>query len=85
MSQLCESVFVHVCGGYNTLMVCRGRKVYEPPRYMTINQATEQLLEVIANRRQLGKDISKSSTPPSSSQIISLPIRPMNGTAGLQV
>jgi len=25
--------------------LCRGRKVYEPPRYMTVNQCIEQLLE----------------------------------------
>lgn len=28
----------------------RGRKIYEPPRYMTINQAAEQLLEIEENR-----------------------------------
>ncbi|XP_028784695.1 probable diphthine methyl ester synthase isoform X3 [Neltuma alba] len=26
--------------------LCRGRKIYEPPRYMTINTAIEQLLEI---------------------------------------
>ncbi|KAF7818228.1 putative diphthine methyl ester synthase [Senna tora] len=26
--------------------LCRGRKLYEPPRYMTINTAIEQLLEI---------------------------------------
>ncbi|CAM0137939.1 diphthine synthase [Umbelopsis sp. WA50703] len=26
--------------------LARGRKIYEPPRYMTVNQAVEQLLEV---------------------------------------
>ncbi|KAL3634244.1 hypothetical protein CASFOL_021298 [Castilleja foliolosa] len=29
--------------------LCRGKKVYEPPRYMTINTAIEQLLEVAQN------------------------------------
>ncbi|KAI9494476.1 diphthine synthase [Zychaea mexicana] len=30
--------------------LARGRKIYEPPRYMTINQAAEQLLEIEENR-----------------------------------
>ncbi|XLS66836.1 hypothetical protein HN51_017859 [Arachis hypogaea] len=30
----------------------RGRKTYEPPRYMTINTAIEQLLEVVQERQQ---------------------------------
>ncbi|XP_036377496.1 diphthine methyl ester synthase isoform X1 [Megalops cyprinoides] len=30
----------------------RGRKIYEPPRYMTVSQAAEQLLEIVQNRRQ---------------------------------
>jgi len=29
----------------------RGRKVYEPPRFMTVNIAVEQLLEVEDNRK----------------------------------
>ncbi|KAL6504448.1 hypothetical protein OROGR_026371 [Orobanche gracilis] len=29
--------------------LCRGKKVYEPPRFMTINTAIEQLLEVAQN------------------------------------
>ncbi|RIA94442.1 diphthine synthase [Glomus cerebriforme] len=32
--------------------LARGRKIYEPPRYMTINQAIEQLLEIEENRKQ---------------------------------
>lgn len=32
----------------------RGRKIYEPPRYMTINQAIAQLLEIEANRKEGG-------------------------------
>lgn len=31
--------------------LARGRKIYEPPRYMTINQAISQLLEVESNRK----------------------------------
>ncbi|KAL6780051.1 Diphthine synthase [Auxenochlorella protothecoides] len=30
--------------------LCRGKKIYEPPRFMTINTAVEQLLEIEANR-----------------------------------
>lgn len=29
----------------------RGKKIYEPPRYMTVNDAADQLLTVIQNRR----------------------------------
>ncbi|KAI8143181.1 diphthine synthase [Fennellomyces sp. T-0311] len=32
--------------------LARGRKIYEPPRYMTINQAVEQLLEIEENREE---------------------------------
>lgn len=33
----------------------RGRKVYEPPRYMSVSQAAEQLLAIIHNRRLQGE------------------------------
>ncbi|XP_013415188.1 diphthine methyl ester synthase [Lingula anatina] len=32
----------------------RGRKIFEPPRYMTVNQAAEQLLEIIEKKKQEG-------------------------------
>lgn len=32
--------------------MARGRKIYEPPRYMTVNQAVEQLLEIEDNRKE---------------------------------
>ncbi|XP_051123884.1 probable diphthine methyl ester synthase [Andrographis paniculata] len=32
--------------------LCRGKKVYEPPRFMTINTAIEQLLEVEQNNNE---------------------------------
>jgi len=32
--------------------LARGRKIYEPPRYMTINQAIMQLLEIEETRKQ---------------------------------
>ena len=28
----------------------RGRKVYEPPRYMTVSEAASQLLEILQTR-----------------------------------
>lgn len=34
----------------------KGRKVYEPPRYMSVNQAAEQLLTIIQNRRLQGEE-----------------------------
>ncbi|XP_056353824.1 LOW QUALITY PROTEIN: diphthine methyl ester synthase [Oenanthe melanoleuca] len=33
----------------------KGRKIYEPPRYMSVNQAAEQLLAIIQNRRFQGE------------------------------
>lgn len=32
--------------------LCRGRKIYEPPRYMTVNQCIEQLLESEESRKK---------------------------------
>ncbi|MEW5302057.1 MAG: hypothetical protein WDW36_004867 [Sanguina aurantia] len=36
----------------NLAALARGRTIYEPPRYMTINTALEQLLEVEARRKE---------------------------------
>lgn len=36
----------------------KGKKVYEPPRYMTVNQAAEQLLQIVQNRRELGEELA---------------------------
>ncbi|XP_023669056.1 diphthine methyl ester synthase [Paramormyrops kingsleyae] len=36
----------------------RGRKIYEPPRYMSVNQASEQLLEIVQNRRERQEDLA---------------------------
>ncbi|XP_067086669.1 diphthine methyl ester synthase [Osmerus mordax] len=36
----------------------RGRKIYEPPRYMTVCQAAEQLLEIVQNRRERGEELA---------------------------
>ncbi|XP_020354213.1 diphthine methyl ester synthase isoform X1 [Oncorhynchus kisutch] len=38
----------------------RGRKIYEPPRFMTVSQAAEQLLEIVQNRRERGDDLAIS-------------------------
>ncbi|KAK7368212.1 hypothetical protein VNO80_10236 [Phaseolus coccineus] len=32
--------------------LCRGKKAYEPSRYMTINTAIEQLLEIVQDREE---------------------------------
>jgi diphthine synthase len=34
--------------------LARGRKIYEPPRFMTVNQAVEQLLEIEEKRQEKG-------------------------------
>ncbi|EGW12411.1 Diphthine synthase [Cricetulus griseus] len=34
----------------------RGRKIYEPPRYMSVNQAAQQLLEIVQNQRARGEE-----------------------------
>lgn len=34
----------------------KGRKIFEPPRFMTVKQASEQLLEIVENKRQEGED-----------------------------
>lgn len=36
----------------------RGKKAYEPPRYMTINTAIEQLLEIVQDREECGEFLS---------------------------
>lgn len=34
----------------------RGRKIYEPPRYMSVSQAASQLMEIVKNRKQTGAE-----------------------------
>ncbi|XP_011367543.1 diphthine methyl ester synthase [Pteropus vampyrus] len=34
----------------------KGRKIYEPPRYMSVNQAAQQLLEIVQNQRTRGEE-----------------------------
>ncbi|XP_037794436.1 uncharacterized protein LOC119589878 [Penaeus monodon] len=43
----------------------KGRKVYEPPRYMTVAQAATQLLEIIKMRAEQGK-----ATPVTPDQLV---------------
>uniref|UniRef100_A0A3B4B2G5 diphthine methyl ester synthase n=1 Tax=Periophthalmus magnuspinnatus TaxID=409849 RepID=A0A3B4B2G5_9GOBI len=35
----------------------RGRKIFEPPRFMTVAQAVEQLLQIIQRRREEGEEL----------------------------
>uniref|UniRef100_A0A8V0ZTT0 diphthine methyl ester synthase n=1 Tax=Gallus gallus TaxID=9031 RepID=A0A8V0ZTT0_CHICK len=43
--------------GMHTLcLLGKGRKIYEPSRYMSVNQAAEQLLDIIRNRRLQGEE-----------------------------
>ena len=34
----------------------RGRKVYEPPRFMNASEASQQILDIIARRRNTDED-----------------------------
>ncbi|XP_024058736.1 diphthine methyl ester synthase [Terrapene carolina triunguis] len=34
----------------------KGKKIYESPRYMSVNQAAEQLLAIVQNRRLQGEE-----------------------------
>ncbi|XP_028668256.1 diphthine methyl ester synthase [Erpetoichthys calabaricus] len=38
----------------------KGRKVYEPPRYMSVCQAAEQLLEIVRHKREQNEDLAIS-------------------------
>eukprot|EP00802_Teleaulax_amphioxeia_P022465 Tamp_22913.p1 GENE.Tamp_22913~~Tamp_22913.p1 ORF type:complete len:340 (+),score=90.74 Tamp_22913:155-1021(+) len=41
--------------------MARGRKIYEPPRYMTVNQALEQLLETIKERSDIAAVLTEDT------------------------
>ena len=45
--------------------IFRGKKVYEPPRYMSVNEAVKQLLEIPKTRDLKGEEpgTSKASNP----------------------
>lgn len=36
----------------------RGKKIFEPPRFLSVNEAAEQLLEIIENRRGKGEELA---------------------------
>uniref|UniRef100_A0A3P8TSH2 diphthine methyl ester synthase n=1 Tax=Amphiprion percula TaxID=161767 RepID=A0A3P8TSH2_AMPPE len=38
----------------------RGKKIYEPPRYMTVSQAADQLIQIIDRRRKEGEELGES-------------------------
>jgi len=38
----------------------RGKKIYEPPRFMTVGQAADQLLQIIHRRREEGEELGES-------------------------
>lgn len=40
--------------------MARGRKIYEPPRFMTVNQCIEQLIEVEEKRQEGAYDPKKT-------------------------
>ena len=44
--------------GFTFTVSCRGRKVYEPPRYMTVAQAASQLLEAVESRKRRGEALN---------------------------
>ncbi|KAI3368394.1 hypothetical protein L3Q82_008100 [Scortum barcoo] len=35
----------------------RGRKIYEPPRFMTVSQAADQLIQIVQRRREEGAEL----------------------------
>ncbi|XP_030583437.1 diphthine methyl ester synthase [Archocentrus centrarchus] len=35
----------------------RGKKIYEPPRFMTVSQAADQLIQIIHRRREEGEEL----------------------------
>jgi len=41
--------------------MARGRKIYEPPRFMTVNQALEQIMECVENREDI-RDVLSADT-----------------------
>ncbi|KAM9410074.1 diphthine methyl ester synthase [Pholidichthys leucotaenia] len=41
----------------STENMMRGRKIYEPPRFMTVSQAADQLMQIIHRRREEGEEL----------------------------
>uniref|UniRef100_A0A3Q2UU20 diphthine methyl ester synthase n=1 Tax=Haplochromis burtoni TaxID=8153 RepID=A0A3Q2UU20_HAPBU len=62
-----ESFYDKICknrtAGLHTLCLeslvtdFRGKKIYEPPRFMTVNQAADQLIQVIQSRKEEGEEL----------------------------
>ncbi|CAL8392309.1 unnamed protein product [Boreogadus saida] len=53
----------------------RGRKVYEPPRFMSVSQAAGQLLEVIRRRREEGEEGEELGEFTLPTRSVTLPTR----------
>ena len=45
-------VFVKFISKFILFVLYRGRKIYEPPRFMTASQAAEQIVEVVEKKRE---------------------------------
>lgn len=39
--------------------LCRGKKIYEPPRFMTVAQAADQLVQIVQRRRGEGEELGE--------------------------
>jgi len=40
------------------LLSFRGRKIYEPPRFMSASEAAKQLMEIVEERKKTGESLS---------------------------
>lgn len=45
----------------------RGKKIYEPPRFMTVAQAADQLMQIIHRRRGEGEELGECAAALRSS------------------
>lgn len=50
----CRGYYIPHCSSY----FLRGRRVFEPPRYMTIGQAAGQLVRALSNRERDGHPLT---------------------------
>lgn len=41
------------------ISIFRGKKIYEPPRFMTVSQAADQLIQIIQRRREEGEELGE--------------------------
>ncbi|ETE74046.1 Diphthine synthase, partial [Ophiophagus hannah] len=60
----------------------RGKKIFEPPRYMSVNQAAEQLLAVVQNRRLQGQkpEVTESTVCVGLARVGALDQKIVSGT-----